>query len=187
MIADAGRSVGLSSLSKDDLAGRVRDNLDDEPLMRWAILAYYGNLNSPENHIPDAADRIDSGWFAFHNARVTVALIGIFLQKYGLTEKPGRKFPNTKLDLEYLVLLHYADALASDETSGDMAEMCRWLFGSTKKHISTARLLASMPTKDEIRLDAYFRWDCGGRTHGHDLDDWLSVEREMLKQVWDRL
>ena len=141
----------------------------------------------PENHIPEAADRIDSRWFAFHNARVTLALIGIFLQKYGLTEEPGKKFPNTKLDLEYLALLHYADALASDETSGDMAEMCRWLFGSTKKHISSSRLLASMPTEDGIRLDAYFRWDRGGGTHGHDLDDWLSAERELLERVWDRL
>ncbi|HEY1601458.1 MAG TPA: gamma-glutamylcyclotransferase [Pirellulales bacterium] len=186
MIADAGRSVGLSKLSKDDLAARVRDNLDGKHLI-WAIRACYGNTDSPENHIPDAANRIDSEWFAFHNARVKLALIGIFLQKYGLTEEAGRKFSNTKLDLEYLALLHYADALASDETSGDMAEMCRWLFGSTKKQISTARLLASMPTKDEIRLDAYFRWDREGGTHGHDLDDWLSVERQLLERVWDRL
>jgi hypothetical protein len=187
MIADTGRSVGLSKLSKDDLAGRVRDSLGDERLMRWAIRSCYGNPDSPENHVPDAADRIDSRWFAFHNARVTLALIGIFLQKYGLTEEPGKKFPNTKLDLEYLALLHYADALASDETSGDMAEMCRWLFGSTKKQISSSQLLASIPTEDAIRLDAYCRWDRGGRTHGHDLDDWLSVERELLERVWDRL
>lgn len=187
MIADAGRSVGHSKLSKDDLSGRVRDNLDDKRLMRWVIQACYGNPNSPENHIPDAADRIDSGWFAYQNARITLALIGIFLQKYGLTEEPGKKFPNTNLDLEYLALLHYADALASDETSGDMAEMFRWLFGSTKKHISSARLLASMPTEDEIRLGAYYRWDCGDRTQGHDLDDWLSAERELQERVWDQL
>ena len=173
--------------AKEKIANAVRDKLGDESFVRWLVGACYGNPDSPENHIPDAANRIDSGWFAFHNARATLALIGIFLQKYGLTEEPSRKFPNTKLDLEYLALLHYADALASDETSGDMAEMRRWLFGSTKKHISSARLLAAVPTEDDIRLDAYFRWVREDRTHGHDLDDWLSAERELEGRVWDQL
>ncbi|MFO0939065.1 MAG: DUF2934 domain-containing protein [Gemmataceae bacterium] len=187
MIADAGRNIGRSRLPKDDLAGEVRDNLDDERLIRWVIRGFYGNPDSPENHIADAADRINSRWFAFHYARVTLALIGIFLQKYGLKEEPGKKFPNTKLDVEYLAMLHYADALASDETSGDMAEMCKWLFGTTKKHISSARLLASMLTEEEIRLEAYYRWDRGGRMYGHDLNDWLFVEHELHERAWNRL
>ncbi|QVL30333.1 DUF2934 domain-containing protein [Telmatocola sphagniphila] len=86
-----------------------------------------------------------------------------------------------------MALLHYADALASDETSGDMAEMCKRIFGSSKKHISSKQLLASMPHKEDICLDAYFTWDRRGRTLGHDLDDWLSAERALMVQVWDRL
>jgi hypothetical protein len=187
MIAEAAECGGIHKLTKDDLAAQVRDNLSDERLIRWAIRACYGNPNSPENHIPDAENIVNSAWFAFHNARATLALIGIFLQKYGLTEHPGRKFPNTKLDMEYLALLHYADALASDETSGDMADMCNWLYGSTKKRISSVQLLASVPSGDKIRLDAYFTWDQGGRTHGHHLDDWLSAERKLMALVWGQL
>ena len=111
----------------------VRDNLTDGRLIRWAIRACYGNPDWPESYIPDAENRVTPSWFAFHNARSTLTLIGIFLKKYGLRESPGKKFPNTKLDIDYLTSLHYADALASDETSGDMDEMCNWLYGSNKK------------------------------------------------------
>lgn len=187
MIAEAGRSSGITKLNKRDLAGRVRDNLNDARLIRWALRACYGNPESPENHIPEAEERVTPDWFAYHNARVTMVLIGIFLEKYGLTEQPGKAFPNTKLDMEYLALLHYADAIASDETAGDMAGMCEWLYGSAKKRISSASLFASLPPDDAVRLDAYFAWDRSGRTHGHDIDDWLSAEREAFAQVWDRL
>ncbi|MEZ6049171.1 MAG: hypothetical protein R3C11_27065 [Planctomycetaceae bacterium] len=80
-------------------------------------------------------------------------------------------------------MLHYADTLASDETSGDMDEMYKWLFSSTKKHISSAQLLTSLPTEAEICLEASFRWYRGGR----DLDDWLFAERELKERVWDQL
>jgi hypothetical protein len=187
MIAEAAECVGIHKLTKDDLAARVRDNLGDDRLIRWAIRACYGSPESPETHIPDAENVVNAAWFAFHNARATLALIGIFLQKYGLTECHGRKFPNTKLDMEYLALLHYADALASDESSGDMADMCNWLYGSAKKRISSVQLLASVPSEDKIQLDAYFAWEQGARTHGHDLDDWLLAERKLMALVWDQL
>jgi hypothetical protein len=186
-ITKLNRSSGITKLNKGDLAGRVRDNLNDARLMQWALRACYGNPESPENYIPDAEKRMTPDWFAYHNARVTMVLVGIFLQKYGLTEKPGKAFPNTKLDMEYLALLHYADAIASDETAGDMADMCEWLYESAKKRISSASLFASLPHNDAVRLDAYFTWDRSGRRHGHDIDDWLSAEREAFAQVWDRL
>ena len=55
--------------------------------------------------------------------------------------------------------------------------------------LSTMQLLKDNPdpSEDEIRLHAYRRWDRDGKTHGHDLDDWLSAERELLARVWDRL
>ncbi|MEZ6049170.1 MAG: hypothetical protein R3C11_27060 [Planctomycetaceae bacterium] len=39
MLVDSDQSVGISRLSKVYLAGRVRDNLNDEHLVRWAIRA----------------------------------------------------------------------------------------------------------------------------------------------------
>lgn len=187
MIAESFQKVTKRNANKDDLGGWVENNFNDERLIRWVLRACYGNVESPENHIPDAENRITSDWFAFHNARVTLALIGIFLVKYGLSESPGRKFPNTKLDTDFLALLYYADALASDETSGDMAQMCRWLYRSSKKCISSDRLFAAIPSEDSVRLNAYSRWADSGQTHGHDVADWLNAEGELYETMWDAL
>ena len=184
MIAQQWRSVGNQEPTEGDLAGFVKDNFNDERLIRWMIRACYGNSESRENHIPCAETRVTPEWFAFHNARAMLALIGAFLQKYGLTEEPGKKFPNTKLDIDYLVLLHYADALASDETSGDMFEMCNRLYGTTKKRISSRILLEARPSDDELRFAAYCRWNATGQTHGHDVDDWLLSEIELYQTIW---
>jgi hypothetical protein len=187
LITSAGRSVGIQKLSKNDLAARISENLADERLIRWALRACYGNSNSAEDYIPDAENRVDQSWFAYHNARVTLVLIGVFLKKYGLSEKPGKKFPNTKLDTDYLALLHYADGLASDETTGDMAEMCEWLYGSTRKLISSDALFAAIPPDHEIRLEAYRTWEFTGRTQGHDMEDWLASESRLYEQMWYQL
>lgn len=186
IIAKAFQSTGVQKPSKDDLAGRVRDNLSDERLIRWALRACYGNANYPETYIPDAENRVNALWFSFHNARATLALIGSFLKKYGLVDNPGQKFPNTKLDLEYLALLHYADALASDEV-GDMAELFRWLYGVTKKRITSSALMGAIPSADDIRLGAYWRWEATARTHGHALDDWLGSETAQYESMWQKL
>jgi hypothetical protein len=187
MIADSFTKVTERNATKDDLGAWIQANFNDERLIGWVLRACYGNANSPENHIPDADCRITSDWFAFHNARVNLALIGIFLVKYGLSDSPGRKFSNTKLDTDYLALLHYADAIATDETAGDMAEMCRWLYGTTKKCISSDRLFAAIPSEDEVRRSAYYRWVESNRTHGHDVADWLDAEGELYRKMWDSL
>jgi hypothetical protein len=107
--------------------------------------------------------------------------------KYGEKDTPGKEFRYTKLDADYTTLLHYADALATNETSGSMADLCSWLYGTSKKLFSTAGLDATLPNENTIRLDAYWIWDRSRRTHGHDIEDWLSAESLLMSQVWDRL
>ncbi len=94
---------------------------------------------------------------------------------------------NTKLDADYLALLHYADGLASDETAGDMAAMSQWLFGNTKKFISSSQLLSQLPTENAIRRTAYDVWERTGRTHGHDLADWFKAESDLYEVLWGDL
>jgi hypothetical protein len=180
MIADRFKKVTGRKATKDDLGGWIENNFNDECLVKWMLRACYGNdVKSPETHIPNAEEWITPDWFAFHNARATLALIGIFLMKYGLSETPGKKFPNTKLDTDYLALLYYAE--------GDMAQMCGWLYGSTKKYISSDRLFAALPSEDEIRLNAYYLWGASGRTDGHDVTDWLNAEKELYVKMWESL
>ena len=197
-VAPMARTVGqLYNSFTTELRRRVNNHQDTDSLCRsfinnpnvtiWMVNACHGNPDSQENHIPDAADRIDVGWFAYHHARVTLALICVFLKKYGLSDNPGKKFPNTKLDTDYLALLHYADGLASDETAGDMADMRRWLFWNTNHIISSYLLLSRLPTEDAIRLAAYGEWERTGRTHGHDLSDWYKSESDLYELLWENL
>jgi hypothetical protein len=160
-VAPMARAVGkLHNNFTTEMGRRVSNREDTDSLCssfvkkqnitNWIINACHGNSDSQENHIPDAGERINVEWFAYHHARVTLAFVCVFLKKYGLSDNPGKKFPNTKLDNDYLALLHYADGLASDEAAVDMADMSRWLFGNTKPPGQVVPRLATV----RLELDA---------------------------------
>lgn len=69
--------------------------------------------------------------------------------KYGEKDSPGKEFLNTKLDADYAALLHYADALAANETKGNLADMCWWLYCGSKKLFSTSDGDAVLLSEDE--------------------------------------
>jgi hypothetical protein len=37
------------------------------------------------------------------------------------------------------------------------------------------------PSRDEIARLAYYFYETRGRPHGHDVDDWLSAQRELTR------
>ena len=171
----------------EDINGLCYGFINSPHVISWMIIQSHGKAGSRETHIPCAAERVNEKWFAYHSARVDLALVCVFLKKYGLSNAPGKKLPNTYLDTNYLALLHYADALASDETSGDMAEMCRWLYNNTKKIVSSRSLLSQSPSEPEIRRAAYEEWERTRRTHGHDLADWYKAESDRYGSLWAML
>ena len=187
IIAVACKASDVSKPSEDDPAKIILENLNNELFIHWMLRITHGNSQSSETYIPDADRRVNKSWFAFHNARSNLALVAIFLQKYGFAENPGKKFPNTKLDADYLAILHYAEAIASDETSGDMATMIDGLYSASKKQITSKKLLSSIPREDEVRLAAYQRWEGRGRTEGNDVKDWLDAETSLYEMIWSKL
>lgn len=42
------------------------------------------------------------------------------------------------------------------------------------------------PSRDEIARLAFTFYEAGGRQHGHDVDDWLSAERELTNHLANR-
>ena len=44
-----------------------------------------------------------------------------------------------------------------------------------------------VPSHDEVAARAYELFEERGRTHGHDLDDWLQAESEVLEARQERL
>lgn len=147
----------------------------------------HGNEADQELYIRGAEQGLGPEWFAYHNARSTLALYCVFMSQYGLVNAPGKDFRHTKLDSEYAALLHYADALATNETSGSLANVCEWLYGGSKKMFSTASLDAALPTDEELRVKAYQKWEVAGGTHGHDQEDWFWAKKELEAQLWERL
>ena len=107
--------------------------------------------------------------------------------KYGEKNTPGKDFRNTKLDADYVALLHYADALATNETRGSMADMCSWFYRGSKKLFSTSDLDRILPTEETTRPEAYLVWERGGRSHGYDIANWSLAEDTYMVHIWDQL
>ena len=124
-------------------------------------------------------------WFVYHETRGTLALWCVFMMKFGLKNRPGKDFGHTKLDADYASLLHYADGLATNETSGNMADMCEWLYGGSKRMFSTGSLDAALPTHAQLRVEAYQKWESDGRTHGHDKADWFWAKKTLAARWWE--
>ena len=179
MRRDLGQGKNMDALM-DDLVNQER-------MVKLWIQRAHGRPEVADVYIKGAEEGLGPEWFAYHHARSSLALWCVFMLKYGERDEPGKEFRNTKLDADYAALLHYADALATNETSGSMADMCSWLYHVSKKMFSTQGVACVLPGEDKIRLDAYSTWDREGRTHGHDLEDWLSAERSLVVKVWDWL
>jgi hypothetical protein len=130
-------------------------------------------------YIRGAEEGLGPKWFAYQHAKSTLALCCHFMLRYGMRNPSGKDFIHTKLDADYVALLHYADVLATNETNS-LAEICRWMHGRSKIILSTKSLDGSKPTEDNIRVEAYGKWVREGRTHGHDQDDWSSAKAELL-------
>jgi hypothetical protein len=48
--------------------------------------------------------------------------------------------------------------------------------------VSRARKSDTVPTYDEVAQRAYERFVERGQQHGHDVEDWLSAERELAQR-----
>lgn len=170
-----------------DLGPQMADLVNDPRFTNLWIKWAHGQPENSDVYIKGAEEGLGPEWFAYHHARCGLALWCVFMTKYGEKDTPGKEFTNTMLDGDYATLLHYADALATNETSGSMADLCSWLYRGSKKLFSTGGVDTVLPRQDNIRLDAYYKWVRSGSTDRHDLDDWLSAERALMAQVWDFL
>ncbi len=108
---------------------------DPQILDRWIQLAH-GHPKTCDLYIVGAENGLGPQWFAYHHSRSCLALWCIFMLKYGPNDNPGKDFCNTILDADYATLLHYADRLATNESSGSLADLCSWLYLDSNKLIS---------------------------------------------------
>ena len=80
-------------------------------------------------------DKVDEKWITWHLCKLLHAL-SLDCRHQG-DQTLGKKLINTNHDLDYLVSLAFADAIASCETKGAMSYYRRWMFGDAKPQLSS--------------------------------------------------
>ncbi len=163
--------------NEDQLSSFLNDPEFGEKFVRWWVKKDHGNPDDEELYIPGAETGLGPEWFAYQHAKANVALCCHYVCKYGLKDLAGKDFVHTYLDSDYLLLLQYADALATNETSGSLASLNRWMHGGSKPMFSTIAFDSARPMEEDIRVEAYLKWERDGGTHGHDTDDWSWAKR----------
>lgn len=163
--------------------------VNNESNIRDSLARNHGNESDKETFIPDASVRMNETWLAFHHAKCCLALLCLYVHKYGNTITPAKwkDIENTKTDTDYLECLAFADALATNETSGDLEKLFRWMYGSTKKFITIEKLDSLAVSHQDIAFRAYQCWEESGHTHGHDVSDWLFAEADLHNRMWASL
>ena len=85
----------------------------------------------------DVSPQLDGNWVTWHVARSTLVLFCDYVRQgttntADMTCKTRKRWVNRKHDLDYLICLQWADAIASQETAGEMAIYRNWLYGDAK-------------------------------------------------------
>lgn len=122
---------------RGDVSAVVRHTIIDGRIIQLITEWSHGNSDVPENYIAVAEDGLTPDWFAYQNAKTMLAVAIDFCVRFSDLAEPPEDFKHTLLDADYLTLLHYADALATNETSGGMATLANWMYGDTKLLFST--------------------------------------------------
>lgn len=156
--------------------------VNNEDNIRATLVRNHGDPLDAETYIPDPAVTVTPEWLAYHHAKCCLALLCLYIHKYGVKKSPKKIGPieNTVLDTDYLTLLAFGDGIATDETR-DMARLCRWMYGDSRRVITTRIAQAIDVRFEEIQLLAYDKWIRRCREHGRDLDDWLSAEKQLYR------
>ena len=114
-----------------------------------AIGAIWQNMKEDGLDVLLNPEDVDCTWAIWHFGKSLLVML-CDSQRQGedtfkkVSKTLEKRLINTKHDLDYLVLLAFADAIASGETRGEMSYYRRWMFGDDSKP------LISSYEKDQI-------------------------------------
>ena len=160
----------------------LSDLMARHEFIAWRVRQVHGNSADTELYIRGAEQGLAPEWFAYQHAKSTLSLCCHYMRRYGIQNQSGKDFVHTKLDADYVAMLHYADALATNENKS-LIEICKWMHGRSKIIFSTSSLDRSNPNDDDIRVEAYSKWERDGQRHSHDQNDWFWARADL---IWRR-
>lgn len=160
----------------------IREALRRSSLVPNMVRHVHGDPEKSDLYLTAAEQGLNCDWFLYRNLRAMLALAFLLMAKYGQATIPEKELANTKLDLDYLEMIHFADGIATNETSGLMADLFEVLHGRSKIKVSAAEVERCQPSIPEVAEGAYFRWLNGGCLHGNDFGDWLAARADLVRQ-----
>lgn len=128
-----------------EMIEKMKKNPHDEEVVRFC----YDRINNSDNIRLDLKtvfrdlmketwvrlnpDKVDEKWIIWHLCKLLLT-VSLDCRHQG-DQTLGKKLINTKHDLDYLISLAFADALASCETKGAMSYYRKWMFGDAKPQL----------------------------------------------------
>ncbi len=130
-------ATSQSPFSEEDIK-KIRNR---DPNNKEVVQVCYNLVNDPENirlvvkNVVQNPDKVDHTWVLWHLSK---SLLAVRCDRECRGKDKFKKISNKKLanikhDLDYLVLLAFADAIASRETKGEQFYYRRWMFGDGSK------------------------------------------------------
>ena len=130
-------------------SGGVGEKMKQAPHDEEVVQFCYNRINNPDNIRLDLKtvfrdlmketwvrlnpDKVDEKWIIWHLCKLLLT-VSLDCRHQG-DQTLGKKLINTKHDLDYLISLAFADALASCETTGAMSYYRKWMFGDAKPQL----------------------------------------------------
>ena len=131
------------------LPAEIREKMQKDPHDEKVVQFCYDIINNPNNIRSDLKtvfrdlmketwvrlnpDKVDEKWIIWHLCKLLLT-VSLDCRHQG-DQTIGKKLTNTKHDLDYLISLAFADAIASCETTGAMSYYSKWMFGDAKPQL----------------------------------------------------
>ena len=152
-------------------------------LTKFFVSATHGDRDATDLYIKAAECGLDDNWFIYHHQKVTLAMVRLFIKKYGMINTCGENFKATLIDSNYALCLNYADALATNETVGDLSYICNQLYGNKKFLISINDIDKLLPKEADIRLAAYYEWKSNETKNHSEISNWYAARAKLEKNT----
>lgn len=132
------RTLAASQPSFREDLKRIKNK---DPHDKEVMQICYDLVNDPENiqlvlkDVVQNPNKVDCNWILWHLSKSLLALYcdSECRGKDKFKNISNKKLANIKHDSDYLILLAFADAIASRETTGEQSYYRRWMFGDAVK------------------------------------------------------
>lgn len=178
---DARRLLSEKLSKGGEVNSSIRFVIEESDLVSRGVKSVHGDPQDEELFVERASEGLGQEWLLYRTFKTKLALVLVLMARYNGAEIPEKEFVNTKLDLDYVDSLYFADGILTNETKGRLADLCQILYGNSKLRISSGDVDRCFPSEEDTLVVAYFRWLDSGCREGNDLKNWFSARGDLIR------